>query len=177
MPAAYEVVLNFMSNHSEEHPAGCVPIPEGLYKRPTISPYNLAGGFVDVGIGYFSYQKTLKIGKHRKGQLIHWCRCLRPHWRCTKNSKNLFEDDNFACFAFVLLQQAIPDFLKRPLADINNATPFLAPSLSPLLSKLIWPEFSKYDQSLFNDLPGYKYRPRGPATNSDRLRLSLEVSI
>ena len=52
-----------------------------------------------------------------------------------------------------------------PLADINNATSFLKPFLSPVLDKLTCPELNGFDQSLFNSFPGYKYSPTGPATN------------
>lgn len=41
------------------------------------------------------------------------------------NAENLFQGDNFACFAFNIVQQGIPDFLKGPLADLNNAFSFL----------------------------------------------------
>ncbi|CAG8071900.1 unnamed protein product [Penicillium salamii] len=190
VPAAYNFVINFMSNHSEEHPSGYLDgynfkqffgvtgtpgsfkwqrgqerIPENWYKRPTISPYNLADVFVDVGIGYLAYPNTLKIGGNT-GKVNSFTGVnVEDLTSGVLNAKNLFEGDNFACFAFVLLQQGIPHFLKGPLEDINNATSFLAPFLEPLLGKLTCPELGKFDQSLFNSFPGHKYSPTGPATN------------
>lgn len=140
-------------------------VPENWYRRPNISPYNLADVFADVGIGYLSYPNTLKIGGNT-GKVNSFTGVdVEDLTAGVLNAKNLFEGDNFACFAFVLLQQGIPDFLKGPLADINNATSFLAPFLSPLFDKLECPQLGKFDQSLFNDFPGYKYSPTGPATN------------
>ncbi|KAJ5115843.1 hypothetical protein N7456_000191 [Penicillium angulare] len=190
VPAAYNFVINFMSNHSEAEPSGYLDgynfkkffgvtgspgsfvwnkgqerVPENWYKRPTISPYGLADVALDVGIGYLAYPNTLRFGGNTGSVNSFTGVAVSDLTGGVLDAKNLFEGDNFACFAFVLLQQGIPDFLKGPLADINNATSFLKPFLSPILDKLECPELGDFDQSLFNDFPGYKYSPTGPATN------------
>ena len=81
------------------------------------------------------------------------------------NAETLFEGDNFACFAFNLAQQGIPDFLKGPLSALNNATAFLNTYLSPILDALECPQLGQYDQGLFNEFPGHTYSPTGPDTN------------
>lgn len=140
-------------------------IPENWYKRPAISPYGLADVAADVGIGYLAYPDTLKIGGNT-GKVNSFTGVqVEDLTGGVLNGKNLFEGDNFACFVFVLAQQAIPHFLKGPLEDINNATSFLNPFLDPILNVLECPELGRFDQSLFNDFPGYKYSPKGPATN------------
>lgn len=209
VPAAYNFVINFMSNHSKEEPSGYLVccnsfhkqkkmafltqtqdgynfkqffgvtgtpgnftwhkgkerIPKNWYKRPAISPYGLADVVADVGIGYLAYPNTLKVGGNTGSVNSFTGVNVADLTGGVLNAKNLFEGDNFACFVFVLLQQGIPHFLKGPLEDINNATSFLHPFLSPVLDVLECPELGNFDQSLFNDFPGYKYSPTGPATN------------
>lgn len=120
---------------------------------------------LDVGIGYLAYPDTLRVGGNTGKVNSFTGVSVEDLTGGVLNAKNLFEGDNFACFAFVLAQQAIPDFLKGPLADLNNASAFLKPFLAPILDKLECPELGQFDQSLFNDFPGYKYSPTGPATN------------
>ncbi|KAJ5104591.1 hypothetical protein NUU61_001938 [Penicillium alfredii] len=190
VPAAYNFVINFMSNHSKEEPSGYLDgynfkqffgitgkpgsfvwnkgqerVPKNWYKRPTISPYGLADVAADVGIGYLAYPKTLKVGGNTGKVNSFTGVSVEDLTGGVLNAKSLFEGDNFACFAFVLAEQAIPHFLKGPLESINNATSFLKPFLSPILGKLECPELGNFDQSLFNDFPGYKYKPNGPDTN------------
>lgn len=119
----------------------------------------------DVGIGYLAYPKTLRVGGNTGSVNSFTGVSIEDLTGGVVNAKNLFEGDNFACFIFVLAQQAIPQFFKGPLEAINNATSFLDPFLTPILGKLECPELSKFDQSLFNQFPGYKYSPTGPATN------------
>ena len=120
---------------------------------------------LDLAIGYLAYPGTLKIGGN-PGKVNSFVGVeLSNLTGGVFDIASLFEGDNFGCFLFLIAQQAIPHFLKGPLAAINNATAFLKPFLDPLLSGLECPELGQYDQSLFNDFPGYQYNPTGPATN------------
>ncbi|KAJ5648442.1 hypothetical protein N7490_004814 [Penicillium lividum] len=190
VPAAYNFVINFMSNFSAEEPTGYLDgftfkqffgvtgspgsfvwnkgqerIPNNWYRRPSTAPYSLDDVVLDVGIGYLAYPDTLKIGGNTGSVNSFTGVEVSDITGGVLNAANLFEGDNFACFVFSLLQQGIPDFLKGPLADINSATSFLDPYLAPILGKLECPELGQYDQSLFNDFPGYTYSPTGPDTN------------
>ncbi|KAJ5760956.1 hypothetical protein N7520_008112 [Penicillium odoratum] len=190
VPAAYNFVINFMSNFSAEEPTGYLDgftfkqffgvsgspgsfvwnkgqeiIPNNWYRRPSTAPYSLDDVVLDVGIGYLAYPDTLKIGGNTGSVNSFTGVEVSDLTGGVLDAGNLFEGDNFACFVFSLLQQGIPDFLKGPLADIFNATSFLDPFLAPILGKLECPELGQYDQSLFNHFPGYTYSPTGPDTN------------
>ena len=77
----------------------------------------------------------------------------------------LFEGDNFACFAFQLLENGLPDFLKPDVGELSAATDLVNDALAPVLGDLSCPQLSKFDQGLFNKFPGYTYSPSGPDTN------------
>jgi hypothetical protein len=87
VPAAYNFVINFMSNHTAKEPSGYLDgynfktffgvsgqpgsfkwlkgqerVPENWYRRPTSNQYTAADVFADVGIGYAAYPNTLKFG-------------------------------------------------------------------------------------------------------------------
>lgn len=68
--------------------------------------------------------------------------------------KDLFKDDNFACFTFALGQHAIT---QGWLEAVKNSTDFMDGLECVVLEN--------FDQNLFNKFPGYQYNPIGPTTN------------
>lgn len=127
--------------------------------------YSLADVAADVGIGYLAYPKTLRFGGNAGKVNSFIGVAVSDLTGGVLDATTLFEGDNFACFIFNLAQQAIPSALKGPLAAINNATSFLDTYLSPFLNTLECPELGKFDQSVFNSFPGYKYNPTGLGTS------------
>ncbi|KAJ5085596.1 hypothetical protein N7532_010367 [Penicillium argentinense] len=137
VPGSYNLVINLMSNHSEEEPSGYLDsysfkqffgvtgypgsfiwhkgqerIPKNWYKRPTISPYGLTDSLVDIGIGYLAYPKALRIGGNNGSVNSFTGISLEDLTGGVLNVKNLFEGDNFACLTFALAQQAITHLFK-----------------------------------------------------------------
>ncbi|KAL9082067.1 MAG: hypothetical protein Q9159_006754 [Coniocarpon cinnabarinum] len=190
VPAAYNFVINLMSNHSAEEPSGYLDgnvfkqffgvsgepgsfvwnrgqerIPDEWYKRPTDNDYEAQDVAGDVLVGYLAYPNTLLIGGNT-GKVNTFTGVDPGNFtNGVYNAQTLAEGDNFACFAFQLLQNGIPDALNNDLGAISQATALVNNALSPVLGDLSCPALSQFDQGLFNKFPGYKYSPTGPDTN------------
>ncbi|KAJ5585785.1 hypothetical protein N7450_005572 [Penicillium hetheringtonii] len=179
VPGSYNLVINLMSNHSEEEPSGYLDgynlkqffgvtghpgsfiwqkgqerVPKNWYRRPTISPYSLADSLADIGIGYLAYPKTLKIGGNNGSVNSFTGISLEDLTGGALKVKDLFKDDNFACFTFALGQHAIT---QGWLEAVKNSTDFMDGLECVVLEN--------FDQNLFNKFPGYQYNPIGPTTN------------
>ncbi|KAI9687160.1 MAG: hypothetical protein M1822_002571 [Bathelium mastoideum] len=190
VPAAYNFVINFMSNHTAEEPSGYLDgynfksffgisgppgsfvwnkgqerIPDNWYRRPTTNPYTANDVAEDVGIGYVAYPGSLKIGGNTGTPNSFVGVSVENLTSGVYNADTLFEGDNFACFAFNIAQQGLPDFLQGPLSAINNATAFVQQYFDPITSALNCSQLAQYDAGVLNSFPGYSYSPTGPDTN------------
>lgn len=186
-PAAHYFIINFMSNHSAEQPNGYLDqntlkqffavtgepgnftwlpgqerIPENWYRRSTADPYDIPRAVADVLTGYKNTPSTFKIGGNT-GEVNSFLG-VDPG-DLTSNvysAETLFEGNNFACFAFQVSQQLLPDVLGGLLTDVTPALSLVNDNLfTPALSGLGCPQLDKINQSLFNKYPGYKYNPTG----------------
>ncbi|PVH71859.1 Cloroperoxidase, partial [Cadophora sp. DSE1049] len=190
VPAAYNFVINFMSNHSKEEPSGYLDgynfksffgvtgepanfkwlpgqerVPENWYRRPSSNQYTAPDVFIDVGIGYAAYPKTLKFGGNTGKPNSFVGVNVANLTGGIFSAQDLFKGDNLACFSFSVLQQGIPNFLSTVLNDLAPVTKFVNKYVGPLVGGLNCPEIKGQSTGLFNDFPGYKYSPTGPDTN------------
>lgn len=77
------------------------------------------------------------------------------------NAATLLQGNNLGCFAFQAAQQAIPGVLSGLLGSV--LTPILNlvnSNINPVLSELNCPALLTFNQSAFNQFPGYKYAPK-----------------
>jgi hypothetical protein len=65
----------------------------------------------------------------------------------------LLEGNNLGCFAFQALQQGLVTDVAGVLALVNQY-------VSPVVQTLNCLALNQFDQSLFNQFPGYRYNPR-----------------
>lgn len=190
VPAAYNFVINLMSNHSKEVPGGYLDgynfksffgvtgepgnfvwqkgqerIPEAWYRRPSYAPYDASDVIGDVAIGYLAYPNTLKFGGNTGTVNSFTGLNVANLSGGVFSAETLFNDNNFACFSFQLLQNVIPDFLNKPLNALGPITSALNKALAPLTGGLSCPQLGSLDVGVFDQFPGYKYQPNGPATN------------
>ena len=205
VPAAYNFVINFMSNHTAQEPSGYLVrlfpafedsannekdgynfksffgisgapglfvwnrgqerIPDRWYRRPSTNPYTANDVAEDVGIGYAAYPASLKIGGNTGTPNSFVGVSVENLTNGVYNIDTLFEGDNFACFAFNIAEQGLPDFLQGTLAALNNVTAFVQQYFSPITSALNCSQLAQYDAGVLNSFPGYKYHPTGPDTN------------
>ncbi|CZT25349.1 related to oxidase [Ramularia collo-cygni] len=190
VPAAYNFVINLMSNHSHEVPGGYLDgynfksffgvagepgsfqwlkgqerVPENWYRRPSYAPYEAPDVFGDVGIGYLAYPRALKFGGNTGKVNTFTGLNVADLSGGLLNAETLFQDNNFACFSFQLLQQVLPDFASGILNSLSPVTKLLNDALTPITGSLGCPALGKLDVGLFDQFPGYRYQPKGPATN------------
>lgn len=61
------------------------------------------------------------------------------------SAENLFQGDNFACFAFQLLEQGIPDFATKVLNALDPVTSLVNKYVGPVLGGLSCPQLGQFD--------------------------------
>jgi hypothetical protein len=61
------------------------------------------------------------------------------------SADNLFQSNNFACFAFQLLEQGIPDFATKILNALDPVTSLVNKYVGPVLGGLACPQLGQFD--------------------------------
>jgi urea transporter len=74
-------------------------------------------------------------------------------------STTLLQGNNLSCFFFQAAQQAIPSVLRGILSNITPVLNVLNGAINPVLSVLNCPALLTFDQSAFEQFPGYGYHP------------------
>lgn len=191
-PAAYFFVINLMSNHSAEEPNGYLNgqimkeffavegeypnfkwlpgqerIPENWYRRPTLTPYDIANADSDVAVQYTAYPESFYLGGNTNGVNTFSGVQLEDLTGGVFNLENLFNPDNpkASCFYAQLVQSLIPDAANLLLKELSAITDLVGQYVKPIMNGLDCPVVDQFDQSLFNQYPGQSYKPTGPATN------------
>lgn len=191
VPAAYNFVINFMSNHSAEEPAGYLDgamfkqffavtgdddnlewipgqeqIPDQWYKRPVGSEYDIPDVFFDLIQGWAAYPDTFRFGGNTNGvnsyQGVDVATFSAGQYH---GLSDLSEGNNLACLLFETQQQFIPDELKGVVNDIAGAVNLFQKYVGGPFAKFGCSQLAQYDNSVFNQYPGRTYSPTGPATN------------
>jgi hypothetical protein len=73
---------------------------------------------------------------------------------------NLLQGNNLGCFAFQALQLGLPSVLRGLVANVADVLALVNQYVSPVVQTLNCPALNQFDQSLFNQFPGYRYNPR-----------------
>ncbi|KJX98620.1 hypothetical protein TI39_contig401g00002 [Zymoseptoria brevis] len=187
VPAAYNFVINLMSNHSKEQPAGYLDpynfrtffgvtknlkwkpgqeqVPKNWYRRPSYAPYEAQDVVGDVALGYLAYPRTLKFGGNTGKVNTFTGVNVANLTGGVYDATTLFQGNNFACFAFQLLEQGIPDFASKALNALDPVTSLVNKYIGPVTGGLGCPQLAQFDNGVFDKYPGRKYKPTGPATN------------
>ena len=76
------------------------------------------------------------------------------------NAQTLLQGNNLLCFAFQAAQQGIPSVLSGIVSNIAPVVALLNQWVSPVTSLLDCPALLTFNQSAFNQYPGYQYNPR-----------------
>ncbi|KAG7005412.1 sister chromatid cohesion protein pds5 [Physcia stellaris] len=184
-PAAHHFIVNLMSNHSADNKNGFLTrevlksffavtgadgahvwnkgqekIPLNWYRRPASNPYDATVAFADVAILAAKYPDVVRVGGNtgtansfvgvNPGDLTGG----------VYTSANLLQGNNLECFTFQALQQGLPSVLSDIYKNIGPAVALVNQYVSPILSGLGCPALTTFNQSLFNQYPGYNYHPR-----------------
>ncbi|KAF7193697.1 Dothistromin biosynthesis peroxidase dotB [Pseudocercospora fuligena] len=183
-PAAYNFVINFMSNHSSAVPGGYLDgaqfktffgisgnypnfvwnkgqerIPDNWYKRPVAVQYNAVDVFGDLIPEFAAYPATFRFGGNTNGVNTYTGVDIANLTGGAYNAQTLFQGNNFGCFFLQTEQQAIPLQLQGGVNDVAKATALVLKYLTPLSAKLGCPALSKYDNSVFQKYTGKSYAP------------------
>ncbi|WPH01851.1 Hypothetical protein R9X50_00470500 [Acrodontium crateriforme] len=190
VPAAYNFVINLMSNHSAEEPSGYLDgynfksffgitgepgnfkwqrgqerVPENWYRRSSARPYDIEDIPIDALIGYLGYPNTLLLGGNTGTVNSFTGVDFNDLTGGVLNAQTLFEGNNFACFTYQLLEQGIPNFSTGLLNDLKPITDLLNSAIGPFLGGLSCPQFGQFNTGIFDHFPGHSYSPTGPDTN------------
>jgi hypothetical protein len=93
------------------------------------------------------------------------------------SADNLFQSNNFACFAFQLLEQGIPDFATKILNALDPVTSLVNKYVGPVLGGLACPQLGQFDNVSPTALSLSRDVRTVFANTSDRCRASLIPSL
>jgi hypothetical protein len=192
-PAAFNFVINLMSNHSAEEPSGYLDgeifkaffavtgdypnftwlpgqerIPNNWYRRPLVNhaytPNDIAA---DVAIGYAAYPDSARLGGNTNGVNTYAGVDPSDLTGGVFNFANLLNPNgnNLACFIGAASQAFIPDVATLPLNLLGPVTSLVNRFVNAFTGGLSCPAIATFSKELFDDYPGYTYSPTGPATN------------
>ena len=189
-PAAYNFVINFMSNHTAEEPSGYLNgdmfsqffgitgepgsfkwtpgterIPDNWYRRPLAEGYSVASVFEDLGVEFLAYPNSFKLGGNTNGVNTYEGLSLSnlTGGKYTESDlKNYKDTTNAICFYSEFVSAIIPDAL--PLTELTAITGLISKYITAVIpSGITCPALNGIDKTPFDNYPGYKYDPTGPA--------------
>jgi hypothetical protein len=148
------------------------------YRRPSYAPYEAQDVVGDVALGYLAYPRTLKFGGNLGKVNTFTGVNVANLTGGVLSAENLFTGDNFACFAFQLLEQGIPDFASKILNALDPVTSLVNKYVGPVLGGLSCPQLGHFDNvsSAALSLP-LSSDARSFANIFDRFRASLIPSL
>ncbi|KAF2429338.1 Cloroperoxidase [Tothia fuscella] len=184
-PIAHHFVVNLMSNHSAENKNGFLTkevlksffaisgpdtahvysqgkerIPLNWYRRPTSNPYNAPAAGADVAILATKYPDVVRFGGNTGTTNSFTGINLGDVTGGVYNAQTLLQGNNALCFAFQAAQQGIPSILQGLVSNIGPIVTLVNQYINPVTSSLSCPALNTFNQSSFNQYPGYKYAPK-----------------
>ncbi|KAL2064663.1 hypothetical protein VTL71DRAFT_3801 [Oculimacula yallundae] len=187
-PAAYNFVINFMSNHSAAEPSGYLngaifkeffsvtgdypnfvwtpgheQIPANWYRRPSSNPYSLTAALLDVATGWVRDPDAFRLGGNVNGVNTYTGVDIKDLSGGLYNAGDLAKGNNLGCFVFQLQSMYLDTNLGLSgllPGGILGVQQLIASSITPLLSKLSCPQLANhvFDFSVFDKFPGAKYQ-------------------
>ncbi|KAH7346606.1 Chloroperoxidase [Rhexocercosporidium sp. MPI-PUGE-AT-0058] len=191
-PAAYNFVINFMSNHTAEEPSGYLngaifkeffsvtgdypnfkwtpgyeKIPANWYKRPSSNPYGLTNAIVDVAGGWIRDPSAFRLGGNVDGVNTYVGADVSLLTGGLYNAADLAKGNNLGCFVFQLQTMYLDTNLGLSgllPGGILGVQQLVAEAISPLTGSLSCPQLAgrKFDFSVFDKFPGAKYTVKPP---------------
>lgn len=191
-PVAHNFVINFMSNHSPEKPDGYLDgetlktffgvtgdypdftwlkgqerIPNHWYRRPSSVPYGIPNGFLDIAINFRAYPDSFRLGGNTHGVNTYTGVDMGDLTGGAYHASDLLDltSNKARCFYAQMVQALIPDAANGLLGELAPILNLINKWIKPITGGFNCGKIGKYNQTLFNQFPGYKYRPKGQATN------------
>lgn len=194
-PAAYNFVINFMSNHSASEPSGYLNgdmfktwfavtgkpgnfkwqrgqerIPDQWYRRTSTNQYTAAAAIADVAIQFAAYPDSLRLGGNTNGVNTYKGLDIYSLTSGAYTNADLTNPQNTtgsACFYEQFIQVILPD---SALSGVSTA---LETAIGNLYGKYIkgfagatgCKPITQYNKAAFAAYAGSNYNPKGTAQN------------
>jgi hypothetical protein len=180
-PAAYTFIYRFMGNKSAEYPEGRLnqevlksffsitgnrdnfvwtegyeKIPDNWYKRAIGDEYTLPFFLTDLLAAAAQYPKFLSVGGNTGKVNTFTGVNVQNLTKGVYNAQTLAQGNNAVCFAFQLLEQQAPDFLRGLFTDVTQPMARLTQGITKILTPLNCPQLVEIDKSQFQQFPGAK---------------------
>lgn len=179
-PAAYNFVINFMSNHSAAEPSGYLDgslfktffavsgdspanfkwnrglerIPHNWYRRTSSNQYSLESVVEDLGVQFLAYPDSFRFGGNLGKVNTYEGFDLGDLTGGVYTNAGLLENpETFTCFAMEFIKAGTPDAVSKLLNGLSALDTALTPFNCPAITKL--------DPTTLDQFPGYK----GASTN------------
>lgn len=181
-PAAYNFVVNFMSNHTASNPAGYLNtailksfwgitgepgsfvfhagqerIPYNWYKRPGgTQQYNAVDVFLDLIAGGTIYPSTLKLGGNTGKTNTFTGLDVGDLTGGVYNGQTLLQGNNLACFAYQAAEAVGVAELEGITGKLGAALTTVLGDIKAPFSGLSCPQIAKFNISYLNTFPGFQ---------------------
>jgi hypothetical protein len=181
-PAAHNLVINLMSNHSAENPGGTLTretlmsffsvtgepgnfvhnrglerIPYNWYRRPTVDAHNNPEVLADLVYNNAMYPGILRFGGNTGTTNSFAGVDLQNLTSGVYNFDTLADGNNGACFLLQASLVGLPDAADPLLGAVGSVLNWALQKLGPLQRKFGCPQLSDFDNTLFNQFPGAGY--------------------
>lgn len=186
-PAAHNLVINLMSNHSAEVPGGTLTrevlksffsvtgdapgsftwvkghdrIPENWYRRNSADGHTIAEAVVDVNINNLAYPGTIRFGGNT-GTVNSFAGVdLQDITGGAFNLADLADGNNGACFLLQASLAGFPDAFDPALGLLGSVLGWATQQLGPIGQNLGCPQLNMFNNNLFDSFLGASYTGNG----------------
>lgn len=185
-PAGYSFPIRMMANHSDQFPQGSLSkeqlmsffavfgesgnfiysagyerIPDNWYKRAIGDEFTVPDYLADV-LDYAEKDPRLLDVGGNTGQVNTFTPVdLSALTMGVYNAANLFQGNNFECYAHQITQLALPDVLYGSATNLFNVLAPLTSAISEGVVALTCPQLAGVDESQLDAFPGYNNCPNG----------------
>ena len=183
-PAANNLVINLMSNHSAEVPGGTLTrevlmsffsvtgtpgnfvqnrgqerIPLNWYRRPTLDAHNIPEVLVDLFLNNAIYPGIVRFGGNTGTTNSFAGVEVGDFTQGAFNLADLADGNKGACFLLQASLAGLPDAADPALGPLGSVLGFVLGKLGPIGAKFGCPQLNMFDNTFFNSFPGYNYTP------------------
>lgn len=181
-PAAHDLVINLMSNHSADVPGGTLTratlmsffsvtgtpgnfvhtrgherMPLNWYRRPTADAHSIPEVLNDLVVNNGAYPGILRFGGNTGETDTFTGIDTESLTNGAFNAETLLQGNNLACFFLQASLAGLPNGTAPELGVLGSVLGYALNIIGPLQEKLECPELGQLDNSLFNAFPGASY--------------------
>jgi hypothetical protein len=157
---AFFAVTGDKPENFEHHP-GHEKIPENWYKRPAANVYSIPQAVADVIVNDGMYPGIIRFGGNTGTTDSFAGVDITNLTGGVFNFADLAKGNNGACFLLQASLVGIPDLFDPLLGIVGGLLGWTRQQLRPLSTKFGCPESATFNNKLFDEFPGAKYKAEG----------------